>query len=61
VPWRARDAEAELVGQRLSEESARRAAEAAFKGARPLTHNRFKVELGKQTVVEALMTAARKG
>ncbi|MGH6904911.1 MAG: FAD binding domain-containing protein [Geminicoccaceae bacterium] len=61
VPWRARAAEAELVGQRLSEESARRAAKAAFEGARPLTHNRFKVELGKQTVVEALMTAARKG
>jgi xanthine dehydrogenase YagS FAD-binding subunit len=60
VPWRARAAEAELAGQRLSEESARRAAEAAFEGARPLAHNRFKIELGKRTVVEALMTAARR-
>ena len=61
VPWRARAAEAILVGQPLSEDSARRAAEAAFEGARPLAHNGFKIELGKRTVVEALMTAARKG
>jgi xanthine dehydrogenase YagS FAD-binding subunit len=50
-----------LAGQPPSEDSARRAAEAAFEGARPLAHNGFKIELGKRTVVEALMTAARKG
>jgi xanthine dehydrogenase YagS FAD-binding subunit len=61
VPWRARLAEAELVGHRLSEDRARQAAEAAFEGARPLAHNAFKIELGKRTVVEALMTAARRG
>ena len=38
-----------------------RAAEVAFEGARPLAHNGFKIELGKRTVVEALMTAARRG
>jgi xanthine dehydrogenase YagS FAD-binding subunit len=61
VPWRARAAEAALVGRPLSEDSARRAAEAAFEGARPLAHNGFKIELGKRTVVEALITAARRG
>ena len=61
VPWRARAAEAALAGRALSEDSARRAAEAAFEGARPLAHNGFKIELGKRTVVEALMTAARRG
>jgi xanthine dehydrogenase YagS FAD-binding subunit len=61
VPWRAEAAEMALVGQPLSEASAQRAAEVAFEGARPLAHNGFKIELGKRTVVEALMTAARKG
>jgi xanthine dehydrogenase YagS FAD-binding subunit len=61
VPWRARAAEAALAGRALSEASARRAAEAAFEGARPLAHNGFKIELGRRTVVEALMTAARRG
>ena len=61
VPWRARAAEAALVGRPLSENSARHAAEAAFEGARPLAHNGFKIELGRRTVVEALMTAARRG
>ena len=61
VPWRAPAAEAALVGRPLSEASARAAAEIAFAGARPLAHNAFKIELGKQTVVEALMTAARRG
>lgn len=59
-PWRARDAEAALVGQRLDEASAGRAAEAALRGARPLEHNAFKVDLGKRTVIEALLTAARR-
>jgi xanthine dehydrogenase YagS FAD-binding subunit len=61
VPWRARAAEAALLGRALSEDGARHAAEAAFEGARPLAHNGFKIELGKQTVVEALMTAAGRG
>jgi xanthine dehydrogenase YagS FAD-binding subunit len=61
VPWRAPAAEAELAGRTLSEASARHASEAAFEDARPLAHNGFKIELGKRTMVEAIMTAARKG
>jgi xanthine dehydrogenase YagS FAD-binding subunit len=59
VPWRAREAEEALRGRVLDEESARTAAEAAFAGARGLRHNAFKIELGKRTLVRALLEAAR--
>ncbi|HEV2853727.1 MAG TPA: xanthine dehydrogenase family protein subunit M [Thermoanaerobaculia bacterium] len=58
-PWRSREAEAALSGKPASEESFRRAAEAALKDARPLTHNVYKVELGKRAVVRALMRASK--
>lgn len=58
-PWRSREAEAALAGQPASEDSFRRAAEAALADARPLAHNAFKVELGKRAVVRALMRASR--
>jgi len=58
-PWRSREAEAALDGKPASEESFRRAAEAALAGAKPLAHNAYKVELGKRAVVRALMRAAR--
>jgi xanthine dehydrogenase YagS FAD-binding subunit len=57
VPWRARDAEAVLRGRVLDEAAADEAARAAFAGARPLSHNAFKVPLGQQTIVRALMQA----
>ena len=58
-PWRSAEAEAALVGKSASEESFRRAAEAALKDAKPLAHNAYKVELGKRAVVRALMRASR--
>jgi xanthine dehydrogenase YagS FAD-binding subunit len=58
-PWRSREAEAALVGQRAGEASFRRAADLALAGARPLAHNGYKVELGKRAVVRALMRASR--
>jgi xanthine dehydrogenase YagS FAD-binding subunit len=58
-PWRSADAEAALAGKPASEESFRRAAEAALKDAKPLAHNAFKVELGKRAIVRALMRASR--
>ena len=57
-PWRSPEAEAALVGKPASEESFRRAAEAALRGAKPLAHNAYKVELGKRAVVRALMRAS---
>jgi len=58
-PWRSREAEAALSGRPASEESFRRAADAALAGARPLAHNAFKVELGKRAIVRTLMRASR--
>jgi xanthine dehydrogenase YagS FAD-binding subunit len=58
-PWRSIEAETALVGKPASEESFRRAAEAALAGAKPLAHNAYKVELGKRAVVRALMRASR--
>jgi xanthine dehydrogenase YagS FAD-binding subunit len=58
VPWRARDAEQALVGRTPDEANCRMAAEVALSSARPSEHNAFKVELGRQTVVRALLQAA---
>ena len=57
-PWRSSEAEALLSGAPVSEESFRRAAEAALKDAKPLEHNAYKVELGKRAIVRALMRAS---
>src|SRR3984885_3736834 len=45
VPWRAREAEALLKGQKFDDGLAGRVAEAAFAGAQPREHNAFKVDL----------------
>src|SRR4051812_3580959 len=58
-PWRSQEAEAALSGKPVSEESFRRAAEAALKDAQPLAHNVYKVELGKRAIVRALMRASK--
>jgi xanthine dehydrogenase YagS FAD-binding subunit len=57
-PWRAQEAEASLVGKRLDEVSARRAAQLAFASA--VTHggNDFKPELGRRTLIRALLECA---
>lgn len=56
-PWRARLAERHLLGQTLTEASARRAGELALEGARPGHHNAYKIELGIRTVANALQIA----
>jgi xanthine dehydrogenase YagS FAD-binding subunit len=58
-PWRAREAEAVLAGHPLDEAIAKRAAEKAFASAEPRDGNRYKIELGKRTLVRALLQAAR--
>ena len=55
VPWRAKAAEEALQGKTLDEASAGAAADAAFAGAEPRQHNAFKIELGKRTLVRALL------
>ncbi|HEY3785845.1 MAG TPA: xanthine dehydrogenase family protein subunit M [Steroidobacteraceae bacterium] len=57
VPWRARESEAALRGMVLDEAAAAKAADAAFADAHTREHNAFKVPLGKQTIVRALLAA----
>jgi xanthine dehydrogenase YagS FAD-binding subunit len=57
-PWRAHAAEAVLTRRPLTEETARAAAEAAFSDAVTHGENAFKPELGRRTLVRALMQAA---
>jgi xanthine dehydrogenase YagS FAD-binding subunit len=52
-PWRAVEAEKLLSGQLANKEAFRAAAESALKGAKPQSHNAFKIELGKRTIVRA--------
>jgi xanthine dehydrogenase YagS FAD-binding subunit len=58
TPWRAREAEALLKGEKLDDGLAQRVAEAAFTGARARKHNAFKIALGKRVVARALHQAA---
>lgn len=58
VPWRARAAEAALRDRPIDEATAREAAEAAFAGASIRDGNAFKPELGRRTLVRALLAAA---
>ena len=60
-PWRARAAERSLVGQPVSSELALRAGEAALAGAQAGHHNAFRIELGRRTVADAVLIAARRG
>lgn len=53
-PWRARKAEQVLKGQPATHENFRRAADAELADAAPLTHNAFKVELARRTIVAVL-------
>jgi xanthine dehydrogenase YagS FAD-binding subunit len=60
-PWRSTEAERALVGKPATEETFKAAAEAAFKDAKPLEHNAYKVELGKRAMVLALQRAMTGG
>ena len=58
-PWRARPAESLLSGHKLDEAMAKQAADIAFAGAEPQGGNAYKIELGKRTLVRALLQAAQ--
>jgi xanthine dehydrogenase YagS FAD-binding subunit len=57
-PWRARAAEATLVGADPGAAAFRRAAEAALADAKPSGDNAYKIELARRIVTRALMLAA---
>ncbi|MBB4016424.1 xanthine dehydrogenase YagS FAD-binding subunit [Chelatococcus caeni] len=53
-PWRLRASEAALVGQPAERRTFEEAARLAGEGARPLSHNHYKLELLPRTIVRAL-------
>jgi xanthine dehydrogenase YagS FAD-binding subunit len=57
-PWRSPEAEAALSGKPANDATFRQAAEAALRGAKPQSENRFKIELAKRCVTHSLRTAA---
>ena len=57
APWRVREAEALLKGQKYDDALAQHVAEAAFAGASAKKHNAFKIDLGKRVVARALHQA----
>jgi xanthine dehydrogenase YagS FAD-binding subunit len=59
VPWRAAEAEAALQGKALDEKTIAAATEAAAKGAKPLKHNAYKVDMLKGTLSEELAALAK--
>lgn len=60
-PWRATEAEKFLVGKDATEANFKSAAGAEMKSAKPLEHNKFKVELGRRAIVRALTQALNGG
>lgn len=55
-PWRAAEAEKVLNGAKNTDETYKRAADAALEGAKAYKYNAFKIELAKRTIVRALTT-----
>ncbi|TDQ08647.1 FAD binding domain-containing protein [Pedobacter metabolipauper] len=56
-PWRATHAENILRGKMATVENFQMAADAEMEDARPLAHNKFKIGMGKKTIVYALEQA----
>ncbi|MCS6874416.1 MAG: xanthine dehydrogenase family protein subunit M [Pyrinomonadaceae bacterium] len=54
-PWRAKTAEQFLIGKKPTEENFRLASEAELKNAKPLKHNKFKIEMAKRAIVRTLV------
>jgi xanthine dehydrogenase YagS FAD-binding subunit len=57
VPWRAQAAEQALAGKAISPETATAAAEAALRGATPLSQNAYKIQVAKTAVERAILRA----
>ncbi len=61
VPWPATDAEKWLTGKAINHDTAAKAGEEAVRGARPLSENKYKVQLTRVAVKRALLAAAKGG
>jgi len=58
VPWRAKAAEAALANAPMERKSFEAAAEAALRGAEPLSQNAYKIPLTKGLLIRALESLA---
>ena len=58
-PWPVKEAEDFLKGKQATEANFNAAADIAMRDAKPLEYNKFKVELGKRTITNALQIAAK--
>jgi xanthine dehydrogenase YagS FAD-binding subunit len=58
IPWNATEAEELLRGKRLDAAMAQQAGEAAVQRAKPLSHNKYKIQLARVAVKRALLAAA---
>jgi xanthine dehydrogenase YagS FAD-binding subunit len=58
VPWEAKEAETLLQGKTLDRAVAEKAGEAAVQGAKPLSKNRYKIQLARVAVKRAVLAAA---
>jgi xanthine dehydrogenase YagS FAD-binding subunit len=58
VPWRSQAAEQALTGKTITPEVATAAAEAALRGAMPLSQNAYKIQVAKTAVERAILRAA---
>jgi xanthine dehydrogenase YagS FAD-binding subunit len=61
VPWPAVEASKWLAGQAITEETAAKAGEAAVRGAKPLSGNKYKVQLARVAVKRALLETVAHG
>jgi xanthine dehydrogenase YagS FAD-binding subunit len=57
IPWRSQAAEQALTGKTLSEETAMAAADAAVNGAKPMSGNKYKVQIARTAVKRAILKA----
>ena len=60
-PWRLFEAEKFLAGKKASDENFRAAAELEMKAAKPLSGNKFKIELAQRAIVRAAQMAINGG
>jgi xanthine dehydrogenase YagS FAD-binding subunit len=58
-PWRDKNAEAALRGQKATRDTFERAADLLLSGAQGYGHNDFKIELARRAIVRALAQAAQ--
>ena len=58
VPWPSPEAEQALAGQAINESTAEKAADAALKNAKPLSHNAYKVQLARVALKRTILKAA---